>query len=424
MPQRRSRRRWAGGAFALLLLCGLPAGASAMSVEQAVQTGLAIHPRVRAALSEAERAGTDVKIARGGYFPALQVSGGPQAGHMSEMVYDVTLSQMLFDWGRTRSQVEAASATQRRYLAALEVARDDAALDIIETYLDVLVARERVVAVRDFLQRIEGVRGMARDRSGSGYADRTELDRAQLEFARGQDQLAFEEGALRDANNQLALLLGRDPGPLQAPDLPAGRRAWQRDGLDAAIEAAPLLRESREDAAAAEAELAESRAALKPQLNVEASALRREIGGQMENDSVVSLRLRMDVLRGFSNFQRPAAARQRLEAAQWSADATRRDLRRKMRTLFDNADALVLREQALQQQVEESTHVGGLYHDQFQVGRRDIIDLLSVQRERMEAERQLATLRMERVRIDYRAAAQIGQLGELLGGRTHADAAH
>ncbi|HEL3864020.1 TPA: type I secretion system permease/ATPase [Stenotrophomonas maltophilia] len=245
-----------------------------------MQTGLAIHPRVRAALSEAERAGTDVKIARGGYFPALQVSGGPQAGHMSEMVYDVTLSQMLFDWGRTRSQVEAASATQRRYLAALEVARDDAALDIIETYLDVLVARERVVAVRDFLQRIEGVRGMARDRSGSGYADRTELDRAQLEFARGQDQLAFEEGALRDANNQLALLLGRDPGPLQAPNLPAGRRAWQRDGLDAAIEAAPLLRESREDAAAAEAELAESRAALKPQLNVEASALRREIAGR------------------------------------------------------------------------------------------------------------------------------------------------
>ena len=42
----------------------------------------------------------------------------------------------------------------------------------------------------------------------------------------------------------------------------------------------------------------------------------------------------------------------------------------------------------------------------------------------MEAERQLATLRMERIRIDYRAAAQVGQLGELLGGRTDADAAH
>ncbi|MNI33151.1 outer membrane channel protein [compost metagenome] len=144
----------------------------------------------------------------------------------------------------------------------------------------------------------------------------------------------------------------------------------------------------------------------------------------MENDSVVSLRLRMDVVRGFSNFQRPAAARQRLEAARWSADATRRDLRRKMRTLFDNGDALVLREQALQQQVDESSRVGTLYHDQFQVGRRDIIDLLSVQRERMEAERQLATLRMERIRIDYRAAAQVGQLGELLGGKTDADAAH
>ncbi|WP_204307875.1 hypothetical protein, partial [Klebsiella pneumoniae] len=69
----------------------------------------------------------------------------------------------------------------------------------------------------------------------------------------------------------------------------------------------------------------------------------------------------MDVVRGFSNFQRPAAARQRLEAARWSADATRRDLRRKMRTLFDNSDALGLREQALQQQVDESSRVGTLY---------------------------------------------------------------
>ena len=395
-----------------------------MSVEQAVQVGLGIHPKVRAAMSEAAQAGTEVEIARGGYFPALQVSGGPQAGHMSEMVYDATLSLMLFDWGRTRSQVAAADATRQRYLSALEVARDDAALDIIETYLDVLVARERVASVRDFLHRIEGVRGLADARSDSGYADRSERDRAQLELARGNDQLAQEDGALQDAGNQLALLLGQAPGQLQMPVLPAATLPWQGAGLGAAIETAPLLRQSRDDAAAAEAELAEARAALRPQLNVEASALRREIGGQMENDAIVSLRLRMDVLRGTSNFRQPLAARQRLEAAQWSTEATRRELGRKMRTLADNADALVLREQALRQQVEESTRVGSLYHDQFQVGRRDIIDLLSVERERMEAERQLATLRMEQVRIQYRAAAQVGQLGALLGGRTHADATH
>ncbi|MCL7714724.1 TolC family protein [Stenotrophomonas mori] len=395
-----------------------------MPLEQAVKSGLAIHPQVRAALADAERAGTQVDIAKDGYFPALQLSGGPQAGRMSEVAYDATLSQMLFDWGRTRSQVEAANATQRRYLSALEVARDDAALDIIETYFDVMLARERVAVVRDFLRRMENVRTMAGNRSDSGYADRTERDRAQLELARGREQLAMEEGALQDADSQLRLLLGQDPGQLQMPVLPDTEWPWQHAGLAAAIEAAPLLRQADEAAAAAQAELAEARAVLRPQLNVEASALRRQIGGHMENDASVSLRLRMDITHGLSSFRRPLAARQRLDAAQWSTEATRRDLARKMRTLADSAQVLALREQALDQQVAESSRVGSLYRDQFQVGRRDIIDLLSVERERMEAERQLATLRMERIRIDYRAAAQVGQLGVLLGGPPRADATH
>lgn len=45
---------------------------------------------------------------------------------------------MLYDWGRVTSKVDSASATQRKLSEAVLVARDDAALDIVETYLDVL----------------------------------------------------------------------------------------------------------------------------------------------------------------------------------------------------------------------------------------------------------------------------------------------
>ncbi|CRQ93353.1 type I secretion outer membrane protein, TolC family [Pseudomonas aeruginosa] len=85
--------------------------------------------------------------------------------------------------------------------------------------------------------------------------------------------------------------------------------------------------------------------------------------------------------------------------------------------LFDNGDTLRWREQSLTQQVTESEQVGELYREQFEVGRRDVIDLLNVQRERFEAERQLINLRIERKRIEYRAAAQVGLLGPLLENR-------
>ena len=70
-----------------------------------------------------------------------------------------------------------------------------------------------------------------------------------------------------------------------------------------------------------------------------------------------------------------------------------------MQNLFDNGDTLRWREQSLTQQVTESEQVGELYREQFEVGRRDVIDLLNVQRERFEAERQLINLRIERKRI-------------------------
>lgn len=180
------------------------------------------------------------------------------------------------------------------------------------------------------------------------------------------------------------------------------------------ITGSPLYQRALEDTNLAQAELRGTKAALLPQLNLEASATRREIGGRLQNDSMVNLRLRMDTIQGLSNFQRPTAAAQRLESASWGQDAIQRDIRRQLQSLFDIGDSLLWREHALAVQVRDSEQVGGLYREQFEVGRRDVIDLLTVQRERFEAERQLIVLQVERLRLEYRAAAQIGLLGPLL----------
>ena len=154
----KGRRRGAG---ALWLLCfGLPLSAPAIPLDQAVRAGLAIHPQVRSAMAEADRAGTEVEIAKGGYYPSVTMSGGPQEFDVGEVVYDVTVSQMLYDWGRVTSKVDSASATRRKLSEAVLVARDDAALDIVETYLDVLASERRVETVRQHIQRLDGIREM------------------------------------------------------------------------------------------------------------------------------------------------------------------------------------------------------------------------------------------------------------------------
>lgn len=402
-----------------LLALTMPLPGKAQELAEAVRAGLAIHPEVRAALAEMERAGTEVQIAKGGYQPALSLSAGPQNFNFGEVVYDVTVSQMLYDWGRVRSTVDQASAAHLQLSESARVARDDAALDIIETYLDTLLAERRLSLTNRHLESLDEVVRMTEARGEQGYSDRSEVDRARLEMTRAREQLAMERGSLQEARNQYRLLVGEDPEALSEPKPISMARYLSANDLPRIISESPLYQRSVQDTVHAKAELRQTKAELLPQLNLEVTTLRREIGGHLQNDSMIALRLRMNTLQGLSSFHRPSAAQQRLESAQWSQDSMQRDIQRKLRTLFDTEETLRWREESLRQQVGESDKVSTLYREQFGVGRRDITDLLSVQRERFEAARQLETLSIERLRVEYRAAAQVGLLGALLENRLH-----
>ena len=186
---------------------------------------------------------------------------------------------MLYDWGRVTSKVDSASATQRKLSEAVLVARDDAALDIVETYLDVLASERRVEAVREHIQRLDGIREMTQARGGDGYADRSELDRANLELSRAQEQLSLEKGNLQDARNQYAILVGQEPADLVEPEPMSLQRYLAASDMARVIRESPLQRKALEDANVAEAEVREAKASLLPQLNLEASALRGRSAG-------------------------------------------------------------------------------------------------------------------------------------------------
>lgn len=142
--------------------------------------------------------------------------------------------------------------------------------------------------------------------------------------------------------------------------------------------------------------------------------LRREIGGDLEDDATIGLRLRMDAFQGLSNFQRAEGSRQRVEAAEWSLRSGRRDLERSILSLLDQDEIMAWREESLQQQLARTGELAELYRDQFQAGQRDITDLLSIEVEHFEAQRQLIDLRLNREKLSYRAASQAGVLSELI----------
>ncbi len=412
------RRRLAWGALATLLVSGKLA---ATTLEEAVVAGLSIDPALRSAESEIARAEQEVKVARSGYLPNLQVSVGPESGLVEDIGYELRASQVLYDWGRVGSDVDSATAEQRQRRQDLVLEREEAALDIAELYLETLAARQRVKAAGEHVRRVSRVQKMAQDRSTTGFADRADTDRADLERARAEEQRAIEQGKLRDVAIQYRQVVGRLPHDLEEPAsldiIPMLREDAQRAEL---LGESPEILKLSEDVAVARAELDGNRASLWPQLNLEGSLLRREIGGDIEEDATIGLRLRMDAVQGLSSFQRAEGSRQRVEAAQWSLRSGHRELERDILSLVDQDEVLAWRAESLAGQLERARELSRLYRDQFQVGQRDITDLLTIETEHYEAQRQLIDLRLDRQKLNYRAASMAGVLSERLQRRLEA----
>ena len=393
--------------------------AQGLTLLQAVNRGLAIHPEVQAASMNVERALTEISMAEGGYMPSLQLSSGIQDGN--RLGYDVTLSQMLFDWGKVTSQVDVATATQRQKVETLLLTRSKAALEILEICLDMQTSRWQLEALQHYREYLQTLRQVVEQRSAGGYSDNSELGRIQQALGYVQEQTAIEQGKLRVAESQYRTLLDWPKNASLQVELPAHpdffKRLLEGEALDTAIARSPTLRQSQQNVAMAQAKIDNAEAALKPRLQLDLISQRRPIGGQMTDDMIVALNMRMDPMQGLSAFQRITAEGQGLESAQFELNGVRRDLLREFKAFQENEAALWGRMAALDIQKTEVAGVRDIYREQFMAGLRTIDDLIRIERESYEANRQQITTRSEYERIPYRASARLGLLAHVLEAR-------
>ena len=157
-------------ATAVFSTAGLAQDSAPTEVQQALrqvaQQAVQKSPEVTIKWRNYKAAEEEVGVARGGYFPKLDLSAG--AGRESLEVpgsskdtytrrgYALTLSQMLFDGFATRSEVrKLGKAKLVRYYELLE-ASENVALEASKAYVDVLRYRSLVALARRQLRASQG----------------------------------------------------------------------------------------------------------------------------------------------------------------------------------------------------------------------------------------------------------------------------
>lgn len=390
------------------LVAGQTLAADVSTLSGAVEEAVMRNPEVVARYHAMTAASEEMKVARGGYYPRLDLQGyigsetleqrdlDPGAGPDRLDTYNVdggalTLRQLLFDGFATSREVKRLKYAKRvRYYELLATA-EDAALEATRAYLDVVKYRKLLNLARDNYATHKEVYEHVRQRVEAGIGRGVDLEQAGGRLALAESNLVTEASNLHDVSARFERVVGQQPpDPLQDPASFSGKLPGSEELTQGGFRQAPEMNAALENIRAARAELASKKGSYWPTLALQASVahdrnsdnlIDRETRGRLE------LLLNYNLFNGGSDRARVRQYNEKLYESYDLRDKVCRDLRQTTRIAWN--DTLKLQDQLqLQDQHQLATaKARDAYRKQFDIGQRTLLDLLDSENELYDARR-------------------------------------
>ncbi|HYQ50109.1 MAG: TolC family outer membrane protein [Pseudomonas sp.] len=398
----------------------------AQTLPEAMQKALEVHPEVQAGVNARVAADYQLRAAKGGYLPRVDITAGygregtdsPSTANRWETMNRgesaIRLRQMVFDGFATSSEVGRQQATANARAYSLMGTSERTALDVAQVYLDVLSRREMVRLAEENLRNHERILDQIKLRTSRGVGRLADLDQAEARLAQARNNLITEQTNLADANTNFLSVVGQMPDELSAPapfiDLLPATLDEARAQM---VESSPVLRSAESDIAAAEKQYDAAKSSFYPRFDAELGRTAdNNVDGTIghNNEWQAMLRMNFNLYAGGSN---KADLESKSYLANQALDIRNNALRQLNEELGlawnaqENANAQV---PIAQQYVDHSNRVRSAYQQQFSLGERTLLDLLDSENETFTAQRRLVEVKNIQLFTQYRIKATIGQL--------------
>lgn len=403
----------------------------AQTLPEAMQQALDVHPEIQAGVNSRLSADYQLKAAKGGYLPRVDLLGGygregtdsptTRAGSgrndwetLNRSESSLRLSQMVFDGFATSSEVGRQQANVNSRAYSLLGSSERTALTVAQVYLDVLTRRDFVRLAEDNLRNHERIFDQIKLRTQRGVGSGADLDQADARLAQARNNLITEQTNLADAQTNFLSAVGQMPDQLERPAgfvalLPADLNEARRQML----ENSPILRSAESDIVAAEKQYEAAKSTFYPRFDAELGRTAdNDLDGQNghNNEWQAMLRMRFNLFAGGSN---KADLESKSYQSSQALDIRNNALRVLNEELglawnaLNNANAQV---PIAQQYVDRSTSVRTSYQKQFSLGERTLLDLLDSENELFSASRRLTEIKNIQLFTQYRIKATMGEL--------------
>lgn len=359
-----------------------------IDIVQAVQIAVARHPSVLAARQTVQQYGGEVAAAKSGknfqFNFGLKASNERGYSNNSKQSTSavVSVNKMLYDFGKTDSEVAYAKAREQHAFASYNNRIEAIALLSASAYLDVLRYQQQLAETEKQLAAIEHILYIVDLRSQAGISSYADVVQVKARLASAEANLTSVKTQLWQQENRLNLYLGFRPTFLQ----PIDTALFQKEEATAVdFTQMPDYEEAIAEVNAAKANYKALKAQSYPAL-----ALQGEVGKALDgrpssydkNGQYRAVYLTLnEPLGGSGIHERTGAAQNSLAAAEQQLAAI---VLEKNIVLANYLEQVTGYKSMLAFVAAQTTHTKltkELYLDQYMLGKRSILDLLNVEQE-------------------------------------------
>ena len=434
MSTRNRKARLSVVAGLTAISVSLTGQAQAIELREAVQAALNNNPEINQAARNREAVEFERRQAQGLYGPRISVEASAgirrlenatrrALGIADDTLYpiegDILAEQVLVDFGRNRAELSRQAARTDAAAARVEERSEFVALNVSRAYFDYVLQERIAGAAQDNLTFHERLVADLREGVQRGSISVADLQQAEerLQASRARLTEAVEE------RENAAIAFHRVAGvpigdPTMPPDVSANLPPDLENAIDTARMNSPRVLEALADLDAASSQIRAAEAELAPRLSAEG---RVRLGDDIDGfrgrteDYLARLVLRWTIFSSGINQARVREAVSREGEQRARVHQAGRDAEADVRTAWNRLESQTRLVGELEQQSRVSDALLLSYREQFNVGRRSLLDVLDAQNTRYNVQVQAETARLAQLYAQYRVLASTNRLIEALG---------
>ncbi|MGC4063026.1 MAG: TolC family outer membrane protein [Aquabacterium sp.] len=414
----------------------IAAGTMAAAAQKAINS----NPEVTARLNALRAADNETDVARGGYYPRVDLDASvgrdrnrittrdPESLSLSRNGVALSANQLLWDGLATQKEVERLGhARVTRYFEFL-AATEDTALEASRAYLDVQRYRKLVELAEDNYVQHKYAFDQLQSKFKAGVGRGVDTEQANARLALADSNLTTEVANLHDVSARYLRVVGEAPANQlpNTPGLERGILGSNNDTVNQSLAHNASISAAVENLRSVQSQASGRESAYQPKVEARVrSGVGKNFDGiqDQKRDTSAEIVLNWNLYNGGSDQARIRQFTDLIGQAADQRDKACRDVRQTAAIAYNDIKKLKDQLAALDRNVIAIEKARDAYRQQFDIGQRSLLDLLNSENELYTAKRSYANAEYDLQLAYARTQAARNTLGATLGLTRSDDAA-